>query len=193
MGEMVLSPFGVRDGCLLSIDDPQCKKYEQCDHSLMKGKCVPRAWLRVQSKEDKRKKPKAGSGKEEEVTKPVRSSLYIVNPRFFVRETLKSSPDASTASQLNTDLKFSPFWAVDRTGSSRDCNMRLEKMVFEVPPLTSTGNKMPSASKKAMYIVVVQCATNKRKIRKGDVLYLSLMDDTGEDDETEKDESEKDE
>jgi hypothetical protein len=193
VGEVVLSPFGMRDGCLLSIDDPQCKKYEHCDHTLMKGKCVPRAWLRVQSKEDKRKKPKAESGQEGEVARPVRSSFYIVNPRFFVRETLKSSPNDSTAGQLKTDLKFSPFWAVDRTSSSRDCNMCLEKMLFEVPSLTSLGNKMPSASKKAMWNVVVQCATNTRKIRKGEVLYLSLMDDIGEDSQSEKDECEKDE
>ena len=70
--------------------------------------------------------------------------------------------------------------------------MCLEKMVFEVPSLTSPGNKMPSASKRAMWIVVVQCATNTRKIRSGEVLYLSLMDDSGEDSQSEKDECEMD-
>ena len=194
VGEVVLSPFGMREGCLLSIDDPQCKKYEQCDLLLMKRKCVPRAWLRVATKEDKRKKPKAEPGQEGEGAQHFQSTFYIVNPRFFVRETLESSPhDSTRKQQLKTDLKFSPFWALDRTSSSRDCNMCLQKMIFDLPSPIACKSKMPSAPRKAMWIIAVQCATNTRKIRKGEVLSLSLMDDIGEDSQSERDELEKDE
>jgi hypothetical protein len=55
--------------------------------------------------------------------------------------------------------------------------MELVVKCFDVAPMQEVGGKMPSAFKKPMWAALVQAAANTRKIKKGDILHLSLMRD----------------
>ena len=99
---------------------------------------------------------------------------------------MKTETSGAPATKLSLTSTFSPFWALERTSTSRDVNMKLDQYVFAVPRLTPAV-KMPTPAKKSLYSFVCQGAVNTKKIKKDDLLYLSLMEDCLESSDEEED------
>ena len=72
---------------------------------------------------------------------------------------------------------MSPLWAITKTSSPTEVNMKLEPFVFDCPPFIAVSCKMPSTYKKPIWKVIMQCGTNTRNIVKGEYLHFSMMDD----------------
>jgi hypothetical protein len=80
-----------------------------------------------------------------------------------------------SSGQENFD-ELSPIWALPKTTVAKDVNMELQMNVFEYLPMTPIGSRVPSPQKKAIFNIKMQVAVNKRKIKKGERLCLSMME-----------------
>ena len=72
---------------------------------------------------------------------------------------------------------LSPFWAVEKTFQPRDVNAAIESLVFEMPNMAALGGvKIPTAVKKALWCVEMDCVTNTKKLKIGDYIRISVME-----------------
>ena len=56
-------------------------------------------------------------------------------------------------------------------------NAAIESVAFEMPNMAALGGvKMPTAAKKALWCVEMDCVTNKKKLKIGDYIRISVME-----------------
>ena len=161
VGELVLTPFSMLDRSMLVQNSKASNKDRERglkpDPSQMDDTCVPRVFMKVSTKESKRG-PSCH----------VSEKFYVTSPRFFTRELLSGDP-------VTNDL--APLWAITKTNANGQVNMKLDTISFDFAPMVVNSGKVPNPIKKPMWTVVMQVATNIKKIKKNDVLHLTMMVD----------------
>ena len=121
-------------------------------------------------KDKAKKKLPAQAGEATRATEAVPAeTFYVISPRFWTRDVAQKKSIHHMAEAM------SPFWAINRTTSTSDVNMQLKYLCFEVPSIIPIVEKMPSPIKKPLWTVVMQCAVNTKRIQKGDILHISMM------------------
>jgi len=175
VGECLLTPFCLHEleGWLTNSKDlGATKKYENPDAGLMDKDCITRCFVKVFSKEQRRRQRTDTAEK----SKVVAETYWVQSPLFFLKKS---------GEHVSRDC--SPLWAVRRTAVAKDVNMKFETMVFEVNSMTPVGKKVPGAPKRpARWTTALQVLTNTEKIAQNDLLYVSVMrvgDDDDEDSE----------
>ena len=173
IGDLLLTPYCSMElpAPLVSAREPRmAKKYEKPDRSQMDESCLPRVFLKVLGKDKAKKKLPAQAGEATRVTEPVPAETFYVNsPRFWTRDVAQKKSIHHMAEEM------SPFWAINRTTSTSDVNMQLKTVCFDVPSIVPIGEKMPNPIKKPLWTAVMQCAVNTKRIHKGDILHISMM------------------
>ena len=171
VGECVLVPFCTQDfdGALANAKEiGTIKKYQEPDLSLMSKNSINRCFLKVISKETKKRKADAAEQQQQVVSE----TYWAHSPLFFLRKSGEHAP---------RDL--SPLWAVSRTAASKEVNMKFETIVYDINSILPIGKKMPNPSKTALWTVAMQVLTNTKKIAAKDLLHVSVMRVEDEDDE----------
>ena len=166
VGDLVLTPYN-----LANPDQLLTKASGDTSTQGDKSKYHSRFYIAVHSKEYRKSKDKI-EDKDKKKPKPVKATFYMNSPM----DKLKPDDDC--------DL-ISPIWALAKTTKPTDVNMVLEVKLFEFPPMIPISTKVPTPIKKALFNVSIQCAVNNRKIRSGETLCLSVMqeDPFGNDDD----------
>ena len=159
--ELIVPPYSLIDPATLVVLKTEINSKEADDNI----KYTDRVFMRVIAKE--KKKPKSFGDEDEPKAKedPIKETFYVTTPL----------PKVSAKGGFE---KISPLWAMTKTRRPAEVNMKLEPFVFDMSPMVPIGEKMPTIVKKPLWSVVMQCAANQIKIRNGDVLMLSVMQDT---------------
>jgi hypothetical protein len=173
IGELVLTPYSLFEDAAVplltrSSDVAASQKFQEPDTSQMEPNSLPRVFIKVLAKE-KKSRIAIQEPDTSQRSQQTRETFYVNSPLFGARLGIKRHKLATN--------NMSPLWALTRTSSTKDVNMELVVKCFDVAPMQEVGGKMPSAFKKPMWAALVQAAANTRKIKKGDILHLSLMRD----------------
>ena len=151
-GHLMLTPYCSRD--------PESSLARRClaKPEAEKNTYIARTYLSVNTKEKKKKAPES-------------TDTYCMNTSFVVQSPLQK---LQTKDQFD---ELSPLWALPKTTIAKDVNMELQMAFFEFSPMAPIACKVPSPLKRALFIIKMQVAVNKRKIKKGERLCLSMMDE----------------
>ena len=164
-GDLMITPYARIDnkvGHGLVRVTPRTDKSKLTDdaESYMK-----RATVAVTSKEAKRATKRSGDADSTDAIperKPSKVRFYFETP---VSSGTSKNDDAGT---------MSPLWFIRKTHNPGDVNMHLNRTTFAVPPST-TDNPIFKSSKKSLLDVDILVAVNSKKVKKGDELYFSVM------------------
>ena len=159
--ELIVPPYSLIDPATLVVLKTEINSKEADDNI----KYTDRVFMRVIAKEKKKPKSFGDEVEPKEKEDPIKETFYVTTPL----------PKVSAKGGFE---KISPLWAMTKTRRPAEVNMKLEPFVFDMSPMVPIGEKMPTIVKKPLWTVVMQCAANQIKIRNGDVLMLSVMQDT---------------
>jgi hypothetical protein len=155
IGHLMLTPYCNKDQ-ESSLEMKRLVKPE-----AEKNNYISRMHLSVTPKDKKKKK---SAGEIESTDK------FSMRTSFVVQSPLQ---------KLQTKKEFdelSPLWVLPKSTMAKDVNMEMQMIHFDFSPMTPITCKVPSPIKKALFTISMQVATNKRKIKKGDSLILSMME-----------------
>lgn len=154
-GLLMLTPFCGKE--------PSLAKRSSAESDSEKNDYITRMHLTVSTKERK------GRKKSPELTESTDTSF--MHTPFVVQSPL---PKLQTTKEKFDEL--SPVWVLPKTKVMKDVNMESQMIVFDFSPMIPLACKVPSPIKKALFSIKMQVVINKRKIKKGERLCLSVME-----------------
>ena len=183
VGELLLTPYSLSSGVLINGQDvAKLKGFTSPDAAQMDATCLPKApvYIRTKLSSDRRKKSDTDEHKA-----AVCETFWGISPRFETRARQAAAQKTAGQPKIDDDIAssrsavdgMSPFWALTRTCTKSKVNMAQEEIVFDIQPMLPIGCKVPSPIKKPLWTATIRAARNVKKIKMGDLLHFSMMED----------------